>query len=70
MSQALPYHMYQLQKALMKELNVPFLDLYEAYYLSGPWSLRNDASISARLLSYYWRGLNVTGAYERLSNII
>jgi hypothetical protein len=73
MSQALPYRMYQLQKALMKELQVPFLDLYEAYYLSGPWTrTRWDArhfkdEISALLLSYYWRGLDVTGAYERLS---
>jgi hypothetical protein len=73
MSQALPYHMYQVQETLMKELNVPFLDLYEAYYLSGPWSrTQHDArhfkdEISALLLSYYWRGLNMTGAYERLS---
>jgi hypothetical protein len=72
MSQALPYNMYQLQKVLMKELNVPFLDLYEAYYLSGPWSRRRDArhfkdEISALMLSYYWRGLNMTGTYERLS---
>lgn len=73
MSQALPYQMYRLQKALMKELDVPFLDLYEAYYLSGPWTrTRWDArhfrdEISALLLSYYWRGLDVNGAYERLS---
>jgi hypothetical protein len=73
MSNALTYHMYQLQKALMKELDVPFLDLYEAYYLSAPWSLTpTDArhfqdEISEVLLSYYWRGLNMTGAYERLS---
>jgi hypothetical protein len=73
MSQALPYHMYLLQKALMEELDVPFLDLYEAYYLSGPWSRTPKDGrhfkdeISALLLSYYWRGLNVTGAYERLS---
>jgi hypothetical protein len=69
----LTYHMYQLQKALMKELDVPFLDLYEAYHLSAPWSLTpTDArhfqdEISEVLLSYYWRGLNMTGAYERLS---
>jgi hypothetical protein len=73
MSQALPYQMYKLQKALMKELDVPFLDLYEAYYLSGPWTrTRWDArhfrdEISALLLSYYWRGLDVNGSYERLS---
>jgi hypothetical protein len=57
----------------MKELDVPFLDLYEAYYLSGPWTrTRWDArhfrdEISALLLSYYWRDLDVNGSYERLS---
>jgi hypothetical protein len=73
MSQALPYTMYELQKSLMHELGVPFLDLYEAYFLSGPWTRTNfDArhfrdEISALLLSYYWRGLDMTGSYERLS---
>jgi hypothetical protein len=73
MSQALPYQMYRLQKALMNELGVPFLDLYDAYYLSGPWTrTRWDArhfrdEISALLLSYYWRDLDLNGAYERLS---
>jgi hypothetical protein len=72
MSQALPYQMYLLQKALMKELQVPFLDLYEAYYLSGPWTRRHDArhykdEISSLLLSYYWSGLNLTGSYERVT---
>jgi hypothetical protein len=72
MSQALPYQMYKLQKALMKELQVPFLDLYEAYYLSGPWTRRHDArhykdEISSLLLSYYWSGLNLTGVNERLA---
>lgn len=72
MSQALPYQMYLLQQALMKELQVPFLDLYEAYYLSGPWTRRHDArhykdEISSLLLSYYWSGLNLTGVNERLA---
>jgi hypothetical protein len=73
MSQALPLRMYRLQKTIMKELNVPFLDLFEAYYLSGPWTrTRWDArhfrdEISALLLSYYWRDLDVNGSYERLS---
>jgi hypothetical protein len=72
MSQALPYQMYLLQKALMEELQVPFLDLYDAYFLSGPWTRRFDArhyrdEISSLLLSYYWRGLNLTGVHERLA---
>jgi hypothetical protein len=54
-----------VQKALMKELGVPFLDLFDAYYLSAPWSLPGDArhfedSVSSLLLSYYWPGLNRT----------
>jgi hypothetical protein len=71
MSQALPKKMHRLQKRLMEELGVPFLDLYEAYYLSGPWMRKFDArhfrdEISSLLLSYYWSGLNLTGTYERL----
>lgn len=30
------------QKAIMEEMGVPFLDLYEAYYLSSEWSLTGD----------------------------
>lgn len=62
-------NMNTVQKALMSELGVPFLDLFDAYYLSAPWSLPGDArhyedSISSLLLSYYWPGLNRTFAYE------
>jgi hypothetical protein len=68
MSQAIPRRVYDAQKALMKELGVPFLDLFEAYYLSGPWTREGDArhyqdSISALLTSYYWKGLNRTEAF-------
>jgi hypothetical protein len=67
-SDTLPRKLYQVQKSLMIELNVPFLDLYEAYYLSGPWSRPGDCrhyqdEISSLLLSYYWPGLNRTTVY-------
>jgi hypothetical protein len=35
MSQACRIECISCKKTLMKELDVPFLDLYEAYYLSG-----------------------------------
>ena len=58
-----------VQKALMKELDVPFLDLFDAYYLSAPWSLPGDArhyedSVSSLLFSYYWPGLQQTYVYS------
>ena len=67
-SDGVPRRIYEEQKSLMEELGVPFLDLFDAYYLSAPWSLPGDArhyedNISFLLLSYYWPGLNVTNVY-------
>jgi hypothetical protein len=67
-SDGVPRRIYAEQKALMKELQVPFLDLFDAYYLSAPWTLPGDArhyedDISFLLLSYYWPGLNATNTY-------
>ena len=67
-SDGVPRRIYTVQKALMKELQVPFLDLFDAYYLSAPWTLPGDArhyedDISFLLLSYYWPGLNATNTY-------
>jgi hypothetical protein len=54
--------LYSVQKSLMMELQVPFLDLFDAYFLSLPWTLPGSALhyedyISSLLLSYYWPGL-------------
>jgi hypothetical protein len=51
------------QKELMKELGVPFLDLYEAYYLSASWTKHNDtmhyaeSTLPTLMASYFWPGL-------------
>jgi hypothetical protein len=69
-SNVVPSDLYKLQKGLMAELNVPFLDLYEAYYLSIPWTMAGSAvhyddSIASLLLSYYWPGLSLGEAFQR-----
>jgi hypothetical protein len=61
-SGSVPRLLHVAQKDLMRELNIPYLDLFEAYYLSAPWSLEGDCRhyddrISKLLLSYYWPGL-------------
>ena len=61
--------MNAIQKELMQELHVPFLDLFDAYYLSAPWSLPGDSrhfedELSSLLLSYYWPGLNRTHLFH------
>jgi len=35
-------YLYKEQKRIMKELNVKFLDVYEASYLSEPWHIEGD----------------------------
>jgi hypothetical protein len=64
MSDAIPRQLYAVQKDLIEELKIPLLDLWEAYYLSGPWTIPGDGrhyqdDISFLLLSYYWPGLTV-----------
>jgi hypothetical protein len=63
MCYGVPHQVHRAQKALLRELGVPYLDLYTAYFLSAPWSRPGDARhyqdpVGARLLSYYWKGLN------------
>ena len=67
-SDGVPRKIYTEQKALMKELQIPFLDLFDAYYLSAPWTLPGDArhyedDISFLLLSYYWPRLDRNKVY-------
>jgi hypothetical protein len=64
-SDGVPRHIYSVQKELMTELNVTFLDVFDAYYLSSPWTLPGDSrhfqdDISFLMLSYFWPGLNRT----------
>jgi hypothetical protein len=54
-----------LQTAIMNELGIPILDLYDASFLSAPWTRPKDSHhyldpIGAMYLSYYWKGLNQT----------
>jgi hypothetical protein len=72
-SDGVPRQIYHVQKSLMNELHVPFLDLYDAYYLSAPWSLPGDCrhysdEISSLFLSYFWPGLNRSKVYYLKDN--
>eukprot|EP00797_Seminavis_robusta_P028915 Sro570_g168580.1 n/a (261) ;mRNA; r:50132-50914 len=42
MSSSRMAHLYRLQRQLMQELQVPFLDIYEATYLSADWTFPGD----------------------------
>jgi hypothetical protein len=67
-SDSVPRQVYLAQKDLMRQMNVPFLDLFDAYYLSAPWSLKGvhyEDQISSLLLSYYWPDLDRDGTYTR-----
>ena len=58
-----PQQMYRVQKEMMtNELRIPFLDLYDSYYLSAPWTLPGDSrhfddTLTRLQLSYFWPGL-------------
>lgn len=58
-----PSQLYRVQKELMtQELHIPFLDLYDSYYLSAPWTVPGDArrfddTLTRLQLSYFWPGL-------------
>lgn len=60
-SNARARHLHDLQKRLMRdELRVPVLDLYEAYYLSGDWTIYGDARhydirLCRRMLDWFYR---------------
>jgi hypothetical protein len=47
----------------MRELNVQYLDIYDAYYFSGAWTKVNDpihyagSTLATLLISYFWPGL-------------
>ena len=51
------------QNKLMKELKVPYLDLYNAYFLSAAWTKSNDtvsyseSTVPTLIVSYFWQGL-------------
>jgi hypothetical protein len=53
--------LYEKQKSLMLELGIPFLDLWEAYYLSGDHMEGGDGrhynnEINKLMQSWFYRG--------------
>jgi hypothetical protein len=61
MSNTLAKDLYVRQKQLMEELGVPFLDLFEATYISACWGMPGDGRHYRRWLNqflnnYYYPG--------------
>jgi hypothetical protein len=58
-----PKQLYHVQKELMmREFQIPLLDLYDSYYLSAPWTVPGDGrhfddALTRLQLSYFWPGL-------------
>ena len=52
--------LYEKQKILMAELGIPFLDLWEAYYLSGDQILKDGrhyrSALNILMQSWFYRG--------------
>ena len=68
MGDTIPRRIYAVQKALMRELKIPLLDLWDAYYLSGPFTIPGDSrhyqdDVSFLLMSYFWPGLEPGKVY-------
>ena len=52
-------HLYQLQRQLMQELQIPFLDIYEATYLSASWTFPGDGrhylpELNKQMLNWFY----------------
>ena len=65
MSESRSRRLYELQKELMNKLNVPWMDLYEAYFLSADYTKWGDGrhfqdAFSQLLLSWFYRNQNDT----------
>ena len=62
--------LYEYQKEICDELNVPFLDVYDAYYLSGDWHYPTDGRHYRGELNhlifnwFYSKPLNITIDYS------
>lgn len=58
-SNGIAKYLYDEQKRIMEELNVPFLDVWNATYVAGYWHMNNDVLhyrkwLNMRLLDYFY----------------
>ena len=58
------HHLHRRQQALMEELGVPFIDLYEASYLSDSWMMAGDTRhyrkwLNKKMFSWSYPGLDM-----------
>jgi hypothetical protein len=73
MSTSNVYHLYVRQKALMNELEIPFIDLYEATYLSGNWMTGDGRHyrrwLNQAMFSWSYPGYDMEEYYVKNKNI-
>ena len=68
MSSSQAKFLYRGQKQIMEELGVPFLDLYEGYYLLAEWTEDNDGrhckrQLTGRMLHWHYDTAGCTCNY-------
>lgn len=73
MSQSRSKFLYMLQKQVMIDLNVPFLDLYEATYLSVDWLYPSDGrhyrpDLNRLMLNWFYRSCGGDGINGSIDN--
>lgn len=65
MSTSRVFYLHTIQRELMSELQVPYLNLYNAYYLSADSTMDGDgrhfdAHLNAKMLSYFYNATTTT----------
>jgi hypothetical protein len=59
MSNSRALYLYHEQKKMVEEMGIPFIDLFEAYYLSADWTMWSDgrhyvSDFNQRVLSWFY----------------
>jgi hypothetical protein len=59
MSNSRALYLYHEQKKMVQEMNIPFIDLFDAYYLSADWTMWSDgrhyvSEFNRRVLSWFY----------------
>lgn len=69
-SNSIAQYLHEEQKSIMKKLNVPFLDVFDATYLAESWHMAGDCQhyrhwLNKRLLDYFYSAEATKGSLKR-----